>query len=298
MLLIWLACAPYLQYKNHIQKKLRTNGFHHEIIEQDGHHISYWVKGEGRKAPLVLVHGFGGSGMMTWNRIIAKVSKDRPVLLPDLLWFGESYSTQTPSLETQAHALSLILEKEDWVSFDLVGTSYGGFVSLEYSRTHQSSIQKLIVLDSPGPVFSDIDVEALNQRFHMGSPKDLFVPKKSQDIQDLVDICFYRKQIRIPKFFLDELWKETSFSLYQQEKIDMLEQLMNARSMYQGVEWHVDHILWGEFDTIFPAQEALELGELTGATVDILPQTAHCPFVEKPEEFLDVFLPILDRVGK
>ena len=71
------------------------------------------------------------------------------------------------------------------------------------------------------------DIEALNQRFSMSSPKDLFVPQKSQDIQALVDICFYEKQMRIPKFFLDELWKKTSFSMYQEDKKQMLDQAKN-----------------------------------------------------------------------
>ena len=292
--LLW-ACSPYHLYKNQLTKSLEAKGFSHEVIEQEGHHISYWVKANGDKTPLVLVHGFGGSGMMTWSRIIADVAVDRAVILPDLLWFGESHSDQERTLAKQAEALSMIIEKEEWREFDLVGTSYGGFVSLEYSRHHQHSIQKLILIDSPGPVFSLSDIDALNQRFSISSPKDLFVPKKSQDIQELVDICFYKKQMRIPKFFLEDMWKKTSFSLYQQEKKQLLDQLIQARSLYQDVEWRVDHIIWGEFDPIFPLEEAHELSVLTNATVAVIPRTAHCPFVEKSRVFLDVFLPMIDR---
>ena len=113
MWFVLLGCSPYLHYQNHLRGKLQSKGFQHEVIKEDGRHISYWIKEKGNKVPIVMVHGFGGSGMMTWNRVIATVSEDRPVILPDLLWFGESRSSHRASLQEQSKSLSIILEKEN-----------------------------------------------------------------------------------------------------------------------------------------------------------------------------------------
>ena len=70
---------------------------------------------------------------------------------------------------------------------------------------------------------------------------------------------------------------------------------MAAQGKWKDVEWKVDQVIWGENDQIFPVSEAEQLVALTGATLSVIPKTAHCPFVEKPREFEAIILPLLGR---
>ena len=293
---IWLlGCSPFHIYQKQLTKKLAKQGFVHQVHKDENYELSYWIKESGAKTPIVLLHGFGGSGAWTWQRSIRAVSNDRPVILPDLLWFGESSSTQKPGLKQQAIAMQTIVDIHDWQRFDLVGTSYGGFVALQFSLLNSNRIQKLILIDSPGPVFSLEDVQALNQRFDMEDPSGLFVPTEPEGIRNLLDICYHKSTPPIPKSILKTMWEETSFSKHHKEKRLLLQDLLASESQFVDVEWKVDSLIWGAYDEIFPIQEAHELSALTGAEIRVIEDTAHCPFVEKPKEFLDVFLPLLSE---
>ena len=291
--LLFLGCSPLRFYQNRLTSNLKNKGFVHHVHEKNGHHVEYWVKNSGTKTPALLLHGFGGSGSWTWQRVLKSIAEDRPVLVPDLLWFGNSYSSQTPSLKTQAAAIQSVLEEEKWTSFDLVGTSYGGFVSLLLSLNLPQSIKKLILIDSPGPVFSSEDVQSLNQRFSMEDPAGLFVPTEPEGIRALLDICYHGTVPPIPKEILVDMWDTTSFSKYHDEKRLLLHDLLQSRESFSDVQWKVDALIWGEFDEIFPLQEAHELEKETGAQLHVIRNTAHCPFVEKPNEFIKMFTPML-----
>ena len=290
-----LGCSPLKMYQGRLVDNLKNKGFVHHIHEKDGHHVEYWVKNSGTKTPVLLLHGFGGSGSWTWQRMLDAVSEDRPVLVPDLLWFGNSHSSRPPTLQTQADAVQSVLDEQNWTSFDLVGTSYGGFVSVQLSLMMSQNIKKLILIDSPGPVFSLQDVEALNQRFAMKDPSGLFVPTEPEGIRSLLDICYHGDTPPIPKGILEDMWKTTSFSKHHDEKRLLLRDLLEARDTFVDVQWKVDALIWGEYDEIFPLQEAYELKEETGAELHIIQNTAHCPFVEKPKEFRKVFIPLLSQ---
>ena len=288
-------CTPLTIFQKNLQQTLQKNEFSHHVYQTEDTHFSYWVKTTGTKPPIILIHGFGGSAAWTWSKSLDVIAKDRPVLLPDLLWFGESYSSLEPSLTTQANTLFAVLQQLKWSGFDVVGTSYGGFVALELSRMVPEPIDTLVLVDSPGPVFSPRDVEDLNKRFSMSHPSVLFVPEKPDGIQDLLDICSHRRKLRVPKAILEEVWRKTSFSKYHEEKKKLLIDLISSQEQYLEYSWNVDYVIWGEFDQIFPLSEARELVEKTGANLSIIPKTAHCPFVEKPKEFQQILLPILDR---
>ena len=151
------------------------------------------------------------------------------------------------------------------------------------------------MIDSPGPVFSNEDVHALNQRFSMEDPSGLFVPTEPEGIRSLLDICYHGASPPIPKGVLVDMWNTTSFSKHHNEKRLLLQDLLQSRDSFSDVQWNVDVLVWGEFDEIFPLQEAHQLRKETGADLHIIRDTAHCPFVEKPKEFLSVFLPLLSQ---
>ena len=65
--------------------------------------------GMGAGLPVLLIHGFGANGLASWKAPMLDLVRDHRVLVPDLLWFGDSVSGRTPSLDAQADALQALL---------------------------------------------------------------------------------------------------------------------------------------------------------------------------------------------
>jgi pimeloyl-ACP methyl ester carboxylesterase len=87
----------------------------------------------GRGAPLVLVHGLGGS-LRSWDLVVDGLAVQREVVALDLPGFGESPPLPETTVATLADALALFLAAQGLSRADLVGTSLGGRLVLEMVR--------------------------------------------------------------------------------------------------------------------------------------------------------------------
>jgi pimeloyl-ACP methyl ester carboxylesterase len=90
-----------------------------------------------KKSPqrIVLLHGAGVAGELTWTFIANYLKHWDEVLVPDLLGMGESFFEPSDQLEFSidniCHSLLGLLNHLKWHTFDLVGYSLGGLVALE-----------------------------------------------------------------------------------------------------------------------------------------------------------------------
>src|SRR5262245_66284881 len=73
-----------------IERTLRAAGLEAREERLGGDTVHYWSGGHG--PAVVLVHGFGGSATWLWYPQVEDLAKDHTVILPDLLWFGDSPS--------------------------------------------------------------------------------------------------------------------------------------------------------------------------------------------------------------
>ena len=87
----------------------------------------------GGGAPLVLVHGLGGSSH-SWDLVVDGLAAHREVVALDLPGFGKSPPLPGTSVATLADALALFLAAQGLARADLVGTSLGGRLVLEMVR--------------------------------------------------------------------------------------------------------------------------------------------------------------------
>lgn len=110
--------------------------------------------------PVVLLAGAGGNAL-GWHPCVAALSNSRPVIAVDPL--GEpGRSVQTQPIPDAAGAirwLDDVLVAVDARRAHLVGSSYGGWLALEYERVHPGRVAAVTLVDPAG-------LEPLSGRFY------------------------------------------------------------------------------------------------------------------------------------
>lgn len=127
--------------------------------------------------PLLLLHGAGVAGQLTWQYIVHFLQSERDVLVIDLPQMGDSYFLERFGLsgrlvnevavESASYSLlfdrymTALIELYDalkvrlgWQSFDLVGYSFGGLLAMHLSE--RLPVRSLILIE-PAALMSDDD---------------------------------------------------------------------------------------------------------------------------------------------
>ena len=125
--------------------------------DRDGVRIRYDVHaGPSDATPLLLSHGYGASRAM-WRPNLDALAATRTVVTWDMRGHGDSDSPSDTSL--YSHALTVddmaaLLDACDIEQAAVGGLSLGGFVSLDFYRTHPQRVGCLLLFDT-GPGFKN-----------------------------------------------------------------------------------------------------------------------------------------------
>jgi pimeloyl-ACP methyl ester carboxylesterase len=253
----------------------------HTITADDGSTVAYWSGGTG--SPVVLVHGFGGSALFTWikQRHLAKTHR---LIVPDLLWFGHSQGNGSADLDRQVSAVRAVVAAEGVARADWVGVSYGGFVSLKVATEHPDEVQRLVIVDSPGPVWTRADHVAMLDRLGLDDPAELFVPATPDGVRALIRLAYHHPPV-VPRFALVDAWNEL-YSSYASERRALLDDL--SRRWDDDPAWTVTAptlVIWGEHDPLFPLEAGERLTARLGGRMVVIRGAAHAPNVERGRRF-------------
>lgn len=277
---------------NAIARKAEREGLTEKQLDATEHTLRYWIGGEG--PPLLLIHGFGGDGLATWQGQIRDLAAAHTLVIPDLLWFGGSHSTAAPSLTLQATAQLSLLDELGIEQIDVVGISYGGFVALRLFQLAPERLRRVVIVDSPGPMFSDQDVSALATRFGVAAPEDLFVPQTPEAVGSLIGLAYHEDK-SLPRFLLRDIHNNL-FSSHHDALRGLLRELPTNRALLDSSSLSVPPeslVIWGSHDRVFPLDIGRALAEQLGAELVCIEQTAHAPQLERPEPFNEAVLEFL-----
>jgi pimeloyl-ACP methyl ester carboxylesterase len=262
-----------------------------------GHQLRYFDRQVGE--PLLMLHGFGGDGVVTWRGQAKGLADSHRVIIPDLLWFGDSTSTAPRSLTTQAQAQLALLDHLGIEKTDVMGISYGGFVLLQMALIAPERIGRIILVDSPGPVFSEADIQSLLQRFEVEQPADIFLPDTPEQVKTIMALT-YHKPPPMPRLLLRDIQRNL-FNEHRAEQHELLDDLPRNRTEISPEMLQTlgeIFIVWGENDPIFPLESGQLLAETLGADLHVIPDANHGPNVEHPEAFNTAVRDFLDRTHK
>ncbi len=103
---------------------------------------------------LLLLHGAGVPGEVTWTYIANYLNEWDEILIPDFAGMGRSaFVAQTaPRLSDYVAQIHELCEALDWTEFDVAGYSFGGMVAVRYLQ--QFGARGLCFLLEPAMLFS------------------------------------------------------------------------------------------------------------------------------------------------
>lgn len=245
------------------------------------------------KPTLVLVHGIGANAMWQWNDFVSPLMSRFNVYVPDLLFFGESYTTRPErSDQFQAQCVMRAMEAHGVNVMSVVGISYGGFVGYSMAAQFKEKVEKL-VLCCAGVCLEEKDMdEGMFQVKSVDEAVSLLLPQTPDKIRELLKISFYKPTVRrVPSCFLND-FIQVMCTEYFQERKELIQALHKDRKLSDLPKiTQPTLIIWGEHDLIFPLELGHRLKRHLGdnAELVIIKNAGHAINAEKPKELYKHF---------
>ena len=244
----------------------------HQIVELDVGRIRYSARAgeaaaEGKSAPVLLIHGFGGDSD-NWLFNIDAIGAEAPVYALDLPGHGGSVKTiDRPDLGTLVAAITQLLDHLAIDKAHLVGHSMGGLVAGQTALEHPARVASLTLIASAG-LGEDINAEYIDGFVSAASRKQLKPVLKhlfadaSLVSRAMVDDLLKYKRLDGVQDFLQAL-KTALFTDGRQ-----------AASIAAGVAdaGIPTTLIWGAEDAVIPSAHTRALA---GARVEIIADAGH-----------------------
>ncbi len=123
---------------------------HSHFVRVEGARLHYQEFGENHAPALVLIHGFTASHFV-WNKVAPRLAEAGfHVVAVDLVGFGYSEKPRwfDYSIPAQARVVSRFMNTLGIGRATLVGSSYGGAVSLTMALDYPEFVEKLVLIDA------------------------------------------------------------------------------------------------------------------------------------------------------
>jgi len=116
---------------------------------------------------LLLLHGGGVDGRITWEPILAHLLHWSEILVPDLRGTGKTHfpDHQEHAFETAEVVadMAALLDSLGWNTFDLGGYSYGGLIAMQLKAARPTAVGRTYLFE-PGLLGGGNETEQLNRR--------------------------------------------------------------------------------------------------------------------------------------
>lgn len=248
---------------------------------------------------VVLIHGYGSSGIGQYYRSAIALNDHFDVILPDLLYCGKSTGDSVNfSIDAQVEHVQSLL---DSIHVDepvyLIGNSYGGIVAAYFADKYPRRVKKLVIYDSPVNEYRLSYADSLAKSMNVPSLKELLAPTTIFENKKSLDLVFY-DQPYIPRFLRRQMVKYGSIPARTMQ-LKLLDHLIANEKPYNDhyFEWKMPvHLCWGEHDQLIPlstCKAIMARYNIPQQQLHIFPDAAHAPNVEHPDEFVNYVIQVV-----
>ncbi|MFN0031900.1 MAG: alpha/beta fold hydrolase [Flavobacteriales bacterium] len=276
---------------NHQHRKFDRKGIDPYTFKSDSgtHHVQYCGNG---KPKLMLLHGYGASGVGQYYRTALALRNEYDLILPDLLYCGRSSGDSLDfSIQAQVQHIKLMLDSLHIAEpIAVLGNSYGGVVAAFFAEKYPELVNKLVIYDSPVCCYTSAYADSLAHTLGVESVRNLLSPLDVRENKISLDLVFH-DQPYIPTFLRKQMVKYGSKPAAPVQ-VKLLEWLIeNEDELNTHIfSWQCPvYVVWGEFDILIPTttRDALvSRYNIPPARVCTFSNAAHAANVEFPDQFV------------
>lgn len=249
----WLLRWQDKQAKKHIHRYIK----HDTLIATSSAtiHLHYTVI-DTTKQNVLMLHGMGLNARTNWYNQIEPFAKEFNVIMPDLIYFGESSSNSKDySIEFQVNQLNEAFEKLNISKpLTIVGFSYGGLTGALYNEFFPDKVNKLIIIDSPVKYFSSRMADSLAKAVGVVNLGNVVVPANAKEFDGMQEAAI-AKPINISKRLKEKVIKYV-FLPHKAIREEQISYLLKNETIYQSYNYNLSTtstlLIWGEKDGIIP----------------------------------------------
>lgn len=272
-----------------------------DFVDLGGQLVHLRDEGPRSQVPLVLLHGTSSS-LHTWEGWVRSIAPGRRVITLDLPGFGLTgpwagrYAGQRYDGETLARFVLELLDRLGVQRFAVGGNSLGGEVAWRLAAMAPQRVERLILVDASGTVFSSggmplawqfARVPGLGRAFEWVLPRTAV----SQGVASA-----YGDPSRVTAELVDRYFELT---LREGNRRALVERLRSARSGEDADRISTLRlptlILWGGRDTIIPPSAGEDFARrIPGSRLVVFPGLGHVPHEEDPAQTV---APVLEFLG-
>lgn len=258
------------------------------------------IEQAGEGAPVVLIHGFGGS-TYSWRKVMPGLAESFRVVAIDLSGFGYTQRPRRPesySREAQGELVLRIMDALGMERAHLIGHSYGGGITLWLARYHPERVRSMVLVDSSAPTYAN------DRRSRLAALR----PVTSLFLRSWVLRPATVRKALLRSFYDDSrVTPELVQAYYERLRVEGVADAyygLTAPNRGPAEPVRLEEIrtpaliLWGRHDVVIPlagGQRAATM--LPRATLVVMEKSGHLPMEEQPEEFLQAVVPFLKVQG-
>jgi len=234
-----------------------------EVAEVNGARIYYEIHGEG--APLLLLHGFGGSGR-GFQRFLDDYAASYRVITPDLRGHGRSTNPSGEFTHRQAAKdVYALLDKLGIQSVRGIGASTGGMTLLHMATQQPERVEAMVLAGAT-----------------------IYFPEQAREIM----------RSRAPESITAEDYERgrRTHQNGDEQILALRRQFYNFKDSYDDMNFTPPYlatikartlIVHGDRDQFFPVNIPVEMYQsIPNSSLWIIPNGGHGPHQQHPEEFL------------
>lgn len=248
-----------------------------KIISINNLKVNYKIAGEGQ--PILILHGWG-SNSERWQRtgeLLAE--KGLKVIIPDLPGFGKSQVPLEPwGIQNYCQFVKRFAKNLNLEKFYLLGSSFGGAISMKYAVEYSENIKKLFLV---APAYSR---RKTVKRVSFFLISKILKPFAFFPFFKVARQAFY-------KFFIPRSDYPQTFGLMKKiylkiinEDLSHLAPLIKLKTV----------IIWGEKDKVIPIREAYFLKKkIQNSDLIIIKDEGHGFSEDSKEKLAEIILSFL-----
>jgi len=264
----------------------------HAALSADGTSIAYYVKGDARAAPLLVISGGPGSDhrYMRVGGSFDELSKSRQIVMFDQRGTSNSGpATATPRLAQWADDVEAVRRDLGVSELNLLGHSFGGIVAMAYADTYRDRVKSMVFANSTATSIKETDnilADVFPDRIEQWQQtRRALTPRfKARDIAVFTSMEFV--DLARGDAFMEAI-EDYNYNIEVNNalRLDMAE--LDYTVSVSGYDFPV-LVIHGRYDPVITPATAWKLHQLIpGSEITILSATGHLPFAERPAVFVE-----------